>query len=543
LIHEFKKMNLSDILSKKPKRFLSIDFNQAYVKVLYLESIGTGVRFLNHDIKKIEFTEHNKPEIVNFIKRFLNDNSIIEKNVHLSIADSDSVIIKHLTLPHLPRQEILSAAKWQLKDIIPDKIESYILDWQIVKEFVDEQGAKRDLLVFVLANRETVNKYVSILSECDIAPISISTGPFNYVNILRHSFEKTESCAILDIGYNDSSICIYKSNKLQFIRRLPYSTDRLLKSFSGTLLSDKGKIELSLEKAAELLDEFGIPQDQEQLLKGEIKAIQIISLIRPIMEQLVRELNLSFEYYTSNNKEETPQVLYIAGSGSGLKNICEYLKKEIEGDVKILPLPKCIKLQGIQQEKVEKNQPYIMSGLGASLTDSSSINLVPKEIKSRKADIIKAGSFRVIAVVSSVIFLFLLLIARLQARDYNARLYTAMLHIEIIREIRVLNEAVEEKEALVSELRKGKIPANGLLKLISTMIPPEITLDELYLDQHAHKLSLKGTITAREQITEQVLTMFMEKMETSPYFIEAALISSVRTLEGQLFEIRVDLAL
>ncbi|MBU4148947.1 MAG: hypothetical protein KKB52_01190, partial [Candidatus Omnitrophica bacterium] len=184
-------MNLSDILKKKRRRFLSIDFGQAFVKILYLESHASGLRLLDHDLKKISLSDSTRPEIVKFINNFLKKNSITEKEANLNIAGPDSVIIKHLTLPVLPRQEILEAAKWQLKDIVQADLNDFIIDWQIVKEFVGAQGAKKNIILFALTNKDVVNKCISIVFNCGLNPVSVSSDPFNYANILKQSKEKS----------------------------------------------------------------------------------------------------------------------------------------------------------------------------------------------------------------------------------------------------------------------------------------------------------------------------------------------------------------
>ena len=149
---------------------------------------------------------------------------------------------------------------------------------------------------------------------------------------------------------------------------------------------------------------------------------------------------------------------------------------------------------------------------------------------------------RVVSVVVSVVFLVSLLFVRLQLRDYKDRLGHAQLHLQTIKEIKVLTKDVEEKESFIAQLRQGKIPAEGLLKLISTMVPAEIMLDELRLEQEKHKLFLKGTINARGEMIEKALAVFMEKMEASPFFMEVSLASSVKGEDAQQFEIRCDLA-
>jgi len=535
-------MNLSDILKKKRRRFLSIDFGQAFVKILYLESHASGLRLLDHDLKKISLSDSTRPEIVKFINNFLKKNSITEKEANLNIAGPDSVIIKHLTLPVLPRQEILEAAKWQLKDIVQADLNDFIIDWQIVKEFVGAQGAKKNIILFALTNKDVVNKCISIVFNCGLNPVSVSSDPFNYANILKQSKEKSDLQALLNIGYNHTSICIYKNSKLQFIRELPYSTEKLIRSLSGTLISDKGTIELTQEKAEKMIEEIGVPKDDTEVFKDGIKAMQIISLIRPVLEQLVKEVRLSLEYFSSNFKEETLPMLYIAGGSSGLKNLSEYLSKELGIKIERLSLPERIIIQGVQRERVERDQAYILNALGSSLSDLRAINLMPAEIKARKTELVSKSSMRVISVAVSAVFLVSLVFVRVQLRDYKSRLVHTKLHLETIKEIKVLTNDIEEKEIFMDQLRLGRIPTEGLLKLISAMVPGEVMLDELYLEQESHKLFLKGAISAKDQIIEKILTMFMEKMEASSFFREATLASSVKNEGTQQFEIRCDLA-
>lgn len=530
------------IFKGRPKRFLSIDFGQAVLKVAYMESKGGGFRLLNYDLKKISSAKEGKEEIVGFITNFIETNSILEKGVYLTISDVNSIVIKPLTLPVVPKEEVLEAAKWELKEEVSFDLENALFDWQVVKEYTDEEGSKKNQIVCVMAKREIINKYLSITSSCNLVPVRISSGPFNYAEVLRRQESETPQIqAVLDIGFKQSTLCVYKNERLQFIRTLPFSCDGITQSLTGVLISDKGRLQLSYEEAEDIKQTFGVPQDETLVLKNGIRAMQVISLMRPLLEGLARELNRSFDYFTSNFQEESPSALYITGGGANLKNLDGYLSKELNKDVSNLPIPGCIDMQIKEKESLEKHLNQMINCLAAVLAGPRAVNLLPPEVKAKKTEFIEKVSLRLVAIAVGAILLFSLFVVKLQIRDYRNRLENAKVHLQTLGEVRVLKQNIDVREDFLSTIRKGRVPVDGLLKLISTLIPENIVLDELALNQKAHNLTLRGAIFGAEQVADLALTEFMEDIEASSFFTEASLTSSEKVGKSRKFEIKCDL--
>ncbi len=534
-------MKLTEILKRKTKRFLSIDFGQAFVKIAYAQALPGTFVLLNYDLKKILATEDNRAEIVSFINNFLKVNSIPEKEAFLTISDLDSVIIKHLVLPAVPKEEIQEAIKWQLKGEISFNSENAVLDWQVVREFTDEEGAKKNAITCILVKSEIIAKYLSIIGDCNLMPLVISSSPFNYAYILSRLQKNPLPTAVLDMGYKDAALCIYNNNKLNFIRNLAFSSDKLTQSLIATLTSDKGKVEVSLEKAEDIKKTFGILKDATGVLKDNIQAIQVISLMRPYLEGLVREIKRSFEYFSSNFKEKSPSVFYITGGGANLKNLDWYLNKELEVNVSGLPLPDCINMQKIEKERFNNDQNQMLSAIGVLLADSEGINLLPQQLKTQKIELLEKVSLRMVAIILGMLLLFSLFIFKFQERDYKNRLKTTQSHLQTIEVIRVLKQKIDLREGLINKIQKNRIPVQGLLKLISNITPGNIVLNELNLDSKGHVLILRGVVSATESIAEPVLIDFIKKIETSAFSSEVALVISKNIGGIQEFEIKCDL--
>jgi type IV pilus assembly protein PilM len=522
------------------KRILSVDFSQPFVTIAYIETKGGAFTLLSYDFKKVSSSTADLAELKNFISGFLKKKAILERNAVLTIADRDSCVIRLLTLPALPKDEIPQAAKWQLKDEAPFDLEKAAMDFQVVNEHSDADGVKKNDIICVLAKQELVDSCLSVVTACGLSPIIISNPFINYAYILSNISDNPHICAVLDITCDDSTFCIYRGNKPYFIRNLSFSSDGITQALTDVLVSDKGKIELSLERAEEIKKEFGIPLDAAGTLKDNLQPIHVISLMRPLLEGLVKELKLSFNYFASNFKENLPSVLYITGTGASLKNLDAYLNKELNCKVIKLPLPS-FNLQSVDKEKLSLEQDQITSCAAATLAPAAAIDLLPREIKNKKIELIQRTSLRLLAIVLGSILLLSLFMSRLEIRDYQKRREAAQVHLQTIEKLRTLRQKSEVLDNFINQLQNGKVPPYGLLKQVSAHLPNVIALSELVLDQQKHIVVFKGEVSVAGHSAEEVLTGFMELIEKSPLISEASLVFSRDTGQTHTFEMQCDL--
>ena len=535
--------DFSHAIKRKTKRFLVVDFSQDMTEVVWLESKSDGVKLLNYDFEQVHKRADRKENApVQMIKNFLTKNNIHVDDVVVSLSDSAAVFIKYLTMQVIPPEEVIGAAKYQLKEDLNFDLETASIDWQVIREFTDEDGIKKNGIIFIVVKKEVIDKHIGMIKEAGLHPIGVVSGSFNYANLLKHFPEKTPAAAVLEIDYKASTFAIYTENKLNFIRRLPISWERITQSLTEILVSDRGKIELSFEQAEEIKNTYGIPQDENQMINENIQATHVISLMRPLLEALVRELRFSFNYASSNFDMDRPPVLYITGGGANLKNLDVYLSRELGMDVRYMPLPACVDRDMPNRQLTPLDQNRIVNPIGAALGDATSINLLPLEIKTQKVERFQKVSLRLIGIIVALIFLFLWFISGFQIRDYNTRLKNAQVHLSAIRQIEVLKEEITSREDLIDKIQQGKVPADGLLKVMSALTPPEIVLNDMSFDQGSHTLTIRGILTGSEDSTDPVLTNYMGRLEASSFFEDTVLVSSQRLGMLQEFEIRCDIA-
>ena len=523
------------------KRVTCIDFGGSFIKVVCLQAEGDAYRLLAYVLREFDISSSTSEELSVFLKQILEENSVFGNAAYLSISEPEGIFIKKLSLPHMPKDELLNAVKWQLKSELPFGVEESVSDLQVIREYADNEGARKIEIFCVFAKKEVLNKYVSAAIGCGLAPQRLSSSVFNYCGILDSLSARAQVSAIFDIGCSHSYISIYQKNKLSFVRSLNFSTAKLSASLCGALVTDKGKVEIGLDKAEQLSRQQGIPLDETIKLEDGIKTGQLIPLMRPLLETVAKELERSFDYFNSESGSGNPEVLYITGGGANLKNLDIYLAGQLKIKIERLPLPASLDISNVDAEKFFSDANQLSSAIGLGLS-TSGINLLPREIKAQKMELIQKTALRVAAVVIAAIFVFSWFVINFQIRDYRKRLKIAKLHLQNVEEVKTLKQEVDLRDDFIDKIHTGKVPSGGLLKLVGSVIPEGIKLNEFDFDQSSHKMHLGGVVFANGDAVEKLLTDFMKALENSKFILEANLIGSKEEQGESSFEIECILA-
>lgn len=523
----------------KPRRFVAVDFNQAAVRIAYLESAPHGVRLLDFEERRTAAGESPREEAVEgFIKKFMEKNVAAQKSGVAVISDAGSVFIKYLAMPVLPPEEILNAARWQLKSDAIFNLEDAVGASRIVRSYTDEQGIKQHGVLFVAVKKTAMDEALAVLGRCQITPDRVTTPALNYETILKGANIAGGSViAVLDIDYRHAFLNIYIDRRLGFVWYLPVSSEKIALALTETLVTDKGKIQLTLAEAEEIRDSFGIPDDDGAVWKDRVQGTQVIALIRPLLELLVREIKFSIDYFIASAQSERVATLFLTGVGSNLKNLDKYLSHELGMPIAHLPLP-----SGADVSLCPSAQNNILASLiGGAIPDSSRIDLLPLENRTRRWESVQNLMLRMAGMTLALGFLILLYFVHFQAGDYKKRHQMAGLHLQTIENVYILKQQITSREGLIEKIQKNCVPVEEILNVVSRLIPAEIILDEMGFDQAAKQLRLTGTVFSDERSAEASLVNFMQSLEGAEYFSGATLVSLKKTAAHQQFEIRCDL--
>ncbi|RJP28071.1 MAG: hypothetical protein C4533_06265 [Candidatus Omnitrophota bacterium] len=529
----------SALADKSIRRVIAAELGKRSLKICYLELAGQKVKILNYKTEEIFPGADYISSLKALVFSFLSQYAIEGRDVYVSISDIGMFSFKHIIIPAVPKNEIRDAVLWQLKSD-PDFNDAAIFDWQLIKEGVDKDGVKKIEIMGVFTKSETINSYLEPFSEHGLIPVYLSCTPFVYQDILGAIPKKQDAFMVLNVGEKESWVGIYNNNKLNFIRELAFSTEKIIQSLTGVLAFDQGKVEITPGKAASLKDKYGIPMDEGIVLDGGIKAIHIISLMRPVLEGLVKELNRSVEYYRSSlNNELKPPSLFIMGDSSDLNNLDLFLRKELNIDVtKLESIPLLESPEPGQKQAAGFNIRLFPGLIGTVLNKGTNINLLPSAFRTKKLELLEKSVLRITGVILSVVFITAVLFFNFQIKSYRKRIDVSRAHLNAVAQTQMLKQRIDARQSAMDKIRQYRVPVYGICKLISSVVPDTIILTEVSLDQSKNILVIKGNTPVAANMAEPVILNFVEAMEKSSFISEASLAASENKDGIQEFEIR-----
>ena len=537
----FKRAESLLFLRKGKPTLLAVNFGQSSAEMICIENTSGQPKVLAYETKKfLGVGKAVDSALEKFIKEFIARYSILEKEIIISLSEHSRIEIKHLILPPLPPEELLGVAKWQLKEQVSFDLNSAWIDWQVLNEFKDKNGEQKVEMNFVVVPKEVVSRYIHIVERCGLNLIGMTSESYNLAEFIKHTMNRSEVVAILNIGDVYSTISLICQEKVYFVRKISISSRMFVQSLTKTIGTGKGKVQLSPKEADAVIDTVGVPIDEPQGNKRDTQRSHILFLLRPLIESLVREIKFSFHYFTTHFEKNEPEIFYLTGTRAYIRNLDQYLSRQIGLTVEQISSSDHFDFQEVNQTRIEKNSYCLINILGAVVGRCQSINLLRQRVQKDKAKYVKDSLFRCGVISVGIIFLFVVMGTQIQVSHHKRKLKERQGYLSQIKFIEDIYQKVHLKEDLISKIQVGTVPATVPLKLISAIIPNEIILNEMRFYVSRGQLSLKGEVF-NESLSDAGLTKFMQKLEESSFVQEVSLTVSQKVESKQIFQILCDL--
>ncbi len=579
--------------SPKVSRRIVVNFTQTSVEAGCFEiSIGgaavtkapVAARLTAVEVQKVIST-NDDAVIAGFLENFLRKNGIQSADAIVNILDRRAFYVRNMTIASVPAEEMREAIRWQLKDEVPFELETAAVQWRVLSNFNEDDGAAKTELLVVVAHRPLIDRVLALVANVHLNPVRVTHGFSNFENLLSGAPGDHSCLAILEIDREEILFGFFKDKKLAFVRKFPFSGEKLTRSLTDTLVSDEGEFRLTYTQAQEIKKKVGIPLDESQVFEGGVQGKVLISLMRPILEVLVRELRFSLDYLVSNfdlsrqsalstgvpskasgeakmkdvpaeagsprpaeNKGGTepappmerrfddrrPTILYLTGEESGLKNLDVYLKRALQLDLvslsTLLPAGDLDLARGREDTVLA-----LRSAIGAG---DEAFDFLPQEFRKQKRLALRTLSLRYVLIVLAGVFVLLSALSFSEMVKLNGKIRDIKQSSSMVDQITTLGQKIYVRESLVKRIRFNRVPSEGVLKLLGTLIPREIILGELTYDQAGHLVSLTGAIVADQEHAGEILTQFMQRLRASIYFKEVQFVSAKSLGQVQGFELK-----
>lgn len=560
-------------LIRNTQPLLGLDIGTTSIKVVVLKESVSGVAIVDYRVEEFPLSTEKKEnvplEVVLEGLRKCLEGINLKKMKIVTVVSGQRVSVRKVLIPHMPKEELLEAIKWEAKEHIPFPIENAVIDYHILGEVTDK-GAKKIELLVVAVEKFIIDQHLSLLQNVQIKPASITVTPFALADVLRKSdyLKPDEALAVVRSGADTTAINIFSGENLVFNREIPLGGNSLTRAMVGTLISDSGQVDLDINQAEILKKDWGIPDEKNpQQLTPEISSLQIAPLMRPVLERLANEIRRSLDYYREESRGKRVSKVVLLGGNAELKGLPEFLNSALGLTVEICHPLNNIELEMPEDRKKELDQlsPRLAIALGASLQGTKGINLLPQELKEQATKTARSAMAAVIGFL--IVFIFSMVYASLHMtlQTYEKVIASNQIALNDLKqqvarayEMQQLKEKMTARRNLINLLMMGNPRWVEMLKALSNLTPRRIILEEVTFEKEAENvnapvpvqpggegttaapvktpfpvLNIKGMVLLGGDRPEAVLAQFMQALEKSSYFTETDLYSLTKGQEGE----------
>jgi type IV pilus assembly protein PilM len=270
------------------------------------------------------------------------------------------VVVRQVDLPFMEEKDLRSSLKFQVAEHIPMPVEDAEIDFQIIDDFMTEDGEHMIRVLLVAAASDMVHSVVSAVSAAGLHPTGVDLTPFAVARAVSSTARGESGIAgaeaVIDVGAGVTNIIVHHNGEPRFVRILLVGGD-----FATTGLAEQ--MGITFEEAEALKFDLGRgvgPEDARKTLAGRVNG-------------LVSEIQGSIDYYLSLEDSEHVASVVVTGGGSLTPGLLERLEASLGtqvrrgaalGDVSV-------KKSGLTNEQVAQIEPVAAAAVGLAMGASS----------------------------------------------------------------------------------------------------------------------------------------------------------------------------
>jgi Tfp pilus assembly PilM family ATPase len=319
------------------------------------------------------------PEFINFLKWELSRFCGSYEKINIwAIMSSANVSVRHIRIPKVPKNQIENAVFWMIKKESPFNEKENILDFEVLKESVDEGIPKWFVMAYTAPIRD-IEEIKSLFSKIGRSLTGISIVPFAAQNIFRAGWTSTsdDTVAYLFIGNDFSRIDIYSKGNLIMTRGIKAGINSMVEALHEVLQASEKTVPsaIDLDQARKVL--FSLSPDSQALEPDDsgyfLTEEEKFRIIRPALERLVRQVERTFEYYASYIGQDKVNRIYVTSAMSVYIPLIEYVGKQLDLQSEILDLfdPELSSFALDERKETVSERVALAPALGMALSDNT----------------------------------------------------------------------------------------------------------------------------------------------------------------------------
>lgn len=309
-----------------------------------------------------------KNEVQNTIRNLINASNVKIKNTVITM-ESTEFIRKDLEIASVPNADVLGVVSFGMAQYLPTDINSYIIQVKNIEEINEKASKKKKVSVGVMP-KAIITGYVELTDELNLEREAMDMNSNALEKLLSLEIENNQrselayrNVVFIDMGHSFFNISIYNNGKYLFNKVLNIGgsmIDSVISDIMNTTSEEAEMIKIEnneMYTAMDLQYKFG-----NTVEKPKSKEDRILNETLYIYDSWTSEINQVLKYYTTRNRNNSINEIYLYGGGSFINGIDEYFEKKLQIPTKDFIDFSCIKLPTLE---LNKNILNYLNAIGA----------------------------------------------------------------------------------------------------------------------------------------------------------------------------------
>jgi type IV pilus assembly protein PilM len=508
------------VLLKRTKSVVGLDIGSSAVKAVELRASGKGykvVAFGDEPIPPDSIVDGaiiDGSAVADAIRRLFETHKIKTRDVAASLS-GNAVIVKKITLPQMTEAELAESIYWEAEQYIPFDIQDVNLDYKILESAGEQKGTMDVLLV--AAKKEKIADYTGVIAQAGRQAVVVDADAFALQRAYHANYEVEpgQVVVLLNVGASATNINIVSGEQSIFTRDI---------SIGGNAYTEALQKELNLPY--ESADGLKRREPVEGVTYEEARPV-----LRAVSENVMLEIQKTFDFFKATTAHDHIDRIIVSGGGSRVDGFVEQLRDRFD-----VPIDPFDPFRNVVYDARRFGDPTevaatatVAVGLAMRRAGDRFINLlaVERERTKRRAGLQPAQK---VAIACSLILVLTAVglgwrywtvqqhLTRLDA-DIEAaeaetrRLRSVLTDVQTFETRRV---QLQERVALIEELRKGQSGPVRMLDSISRALPERLWLTSLEQKTDpkiGSEVTLQGVTTSLTSLSD-----FVGNLESSGFF-------------------------
>jgi type IV pilus assembly protein PilM len=322
-LKRFIDLDVRSMFSPK-RQLLGLDIGSSGIKLVQLkENRGRyilqkfGVKELEPEVI-VDGTVMDEGRVVSAIKELVEEHHVKLKQVAISIS-GHAVIIKKISLPPMPDEELEGQVKLAAEQYIPFDINEVNLDFYVLPppDNPEEQGEMS--IVLVAAKKDKINELTELVKAAGLTPVVMDVDAFAIENMFGIAFGETDedTVTLVNIGASVMNVNIVRGGVSLFTRDIPLGGNR----YSEAIQREMG---VSFEEAEQLKKSDRVKDDHT-----------LSAVVDSVNAEVASEIARTIDYFKTTSTTGDISRVLLCGGGAKIKGLAQQLRDRMHIDVDI----------------------------------------------------------------------------------------------------------------------------------------------------------------------------------------------------------------